>query len=201
MPVSRRPATSACAVQCIKVGVKNSPIGTAKNANASGKVKARATRQPSTKGTAATTMAVMANWVADATLTRWPSHHSSARPAMGSNIQGIARGWMAASSARLRQINQATMGGTMKAWVKVSDRYQISTIATAVSRYSSNINRIRARVAANGRRQATVTRAGVQVRDVMRAPLRIRLQGGRPGRGAAQHPAALHPAAQVAPTN
>ena len=110
----------------------NSPIGTAKNRKANGKARVAVTRQPSTRGTHDTIMAANAVWVAAATLTRSPNHHSKAAPTIGNSAQADGEGCSGASSPRLRQISQATMGGTTNAWVKVSERIQMWTIAAPV---------------------------------------------------------------------
>ena len=74
---------------------------------ASGNARARVTAQPNTSGTLATSIATSASCVAAATFTRWPIHHSRARPAMGSSIQGMGCGCNGSSSPRLRQISHA----------------------------------------------------------------------------------------------
>ena len=88
MPVSCRARTVKSAVHDISCGRRNSPRGTAKNRNASGKAIACATAVPSTVGTASTRSATSASWVTELTEARSPSSHANASSAMGASSHG-----------------------------------------------------------------------------------------------------------------
>ena len=103
-------------------------MGTQKNRKASGKMISRATWRPNMAGTLSTIIVTRASWVAAFTATRSPSNHSRAAPAIGIRTQGSGTGRMRASNARRRQISQALIGGTRKAWAKVSERAQVATM-------------------------------------------------------------------------
>ena len=141
------------AVQSINWGNMKSPIGTAKNMNAKGKKIARATCSPNTAGTANTSSAVKANWVTELTATRSPSSHIKASPATGSKSMGAGRGTSNARSCRRRQISHSAIGGTTKPWAKVSERYQMVTMAKPVSRYRKRIHAHDSRRAGSAIRQ------------------------------------------------
>ena len=100
MPVKLSAATVKSAVPSIRMGSRNSPMGTQKKTNKSGKVMALATRRPSTSGTANTSMATKASWVTELTTTRSPASQPAASKAMGSSIQGCGRGAMVANHSR-----------------------------------------------------------------------------------------------------
>ena len=134
MPLRRSAITVKSAVQPISVGSKNSPTGAEKNRNSSGNSTTQATRKPSTAGTASTTIATKANWVTELTATSSPSSQTSAAAANAGSTQAAGCGTCCASAWRCRQISHSEIGGTRKAWAKVSERVQISTIAAPVSR-------------------------------------------------------------------
>jgi exosortase/archaeosortase family protein len=152
-------------------GTMNSPTGTAKNRNSSGKVSSRATAQPNTAGTASTTRHTSANWVAAFTLASSPSSHRPQTAAIGSSSSGIGWRGICASRSRRRQISHSVIGGTRKAWVKVSLRVQMPTIAVAVSRNSSSTAAISSRPGATCC-QGSAAR-GVRA-AIRRAPSRVR---------------------------
>ena len=85
---------------------------------------------------------------------RSPNSQNNAAAAIGSRITKVGRGDSRATSGHFRHTSHKTMGGTTKAWVKVLERYQIVTIATAVSQYSNTMV-VRTRPSASkGKRQA-----------------------------------------------
>jgi len=110
------------------------PIGTAKNKKPSGKTINRVADTPMTSGTASTNMATKASWVTAFTAAKSPSSQMKAKTASGMANHGAGWGMTRASAACLSQISQRAIGGTRKAWLKVSDRCQMLTIAHAVSR-------------------------------------------------------------------
>lgn len=126
--------TVKSAVHSIIHGSANSPKGTARNRNSSGNRIVRATASPSTAGTASTSVATKANWVAALTATSSAISQAADTASSGSSSQSCGRGASAASSARLRHTSHSASGGTSMQWAKVSERHQTSAIASAVSR-------------------------------------------------------------------
>ena len=157
MPDKRNANTVTWAVHSISGGKRNSPIGTAKNKNPNGNRICPVTDQPKSAGTESTSNATNVSWVTALTATRSPKSQKKATPAIRTQAAGAGRGTCFARAPRCRQINQSTIGGTKNPCVNVSDRDQIVTIATAVSRYKNKIqtcsktNAGRARCQARGR--------------------------------------------------
>ena len=140
MPLRRNAKTVKSAVHSMSWDVTNSPIGTAKNKNPNGKIISRVTDQPKTAGTANTSSATNTNWVIALTATKSANSHTKAAHATNKNILGAGCGICAVRRWRRRHINHNTIGGTKNAWVKVSDRAQIVTMAVPVSWYKNKIH-------------------------------------------------------------
>ena len=122
------------AVHVIRVGVRKSPAGTAKNRKPSGKAKARASCQPSTAGTLSTSRATSANWVAVFTATSSPISHRKLASATSSKGPSAGLGWIASTCSRRRQTNHSAIGGTTQAWAKVSELSHTAVMASKVPR-------------------------------------------------------------------
>ena len=139
MPLRRSAMTVKFAVHSINWGIRNSPMGTAKNRKPSGKMIRRATDMPSTAGTAKTSNATNASWVTALTATKSPNNQENAAPAIITDAPSIGFGVSPAMTWRCRHTSHNTIGGTRKPWVKVSDRAQIVTMAVPVSRYRNKV--------------------------------------------------------------
>ena len=135
MPLSRSARTVKLAVHSINCGIMNSPTGTAKNKKPKGNIRRRAMRQPSTAGTRLTSRAMKASCVTAWMEARSPS--TQANSAAATSGQALSAGWgvRASTAWRRRHTKYSAMGGTKKAWAKVSERDQMATIAKPVSRY------------------------------------------------------------------
>jgi hypothetical protein len=110
MPVSCSRATVKSAVTPISGWTRNSPTGTAKNRNISGKNAAQTKVQPSSVHTVAISMAMKAYCATTLTLPASASSQPAPAPASRTSPRRSGRGCTCASSARLRQISQALMG-------------------------------------------------------------------------------------------
>ncbi|MDG0836043.1 hypothetical protein EXH51_25285 [Pelomonas saccharophila] len=132
-PVARSATTVKSAVRSTSQGVMKSPKGTAKNRKPSGKAMRRAASVPSSAGTMTTSMPTSVNCVAEFAAARSPTSHNRPSGSISHSQRGAGCGTSTTRSARRRQTSQAEIGGTTQAWAKVSERFQMKTMAAPVS--------------------------------------------------------------------
>src|SRR5665811_664308 len=139
MPLRRNAHMVKLAVHSINWGMTNSPIGTAKNKKPKGKMISRVIGKPNTAGTASTSNVTSASWVTALMAAKSPNNQTNAAQATTNRTLNKGCGVWAARRLRCLQTSQSEMGGTRKAWVKVSDRAQMVTMAMPVSWYKNRI--------------------------------------------------------------
>ena len=128
MPVNRNATTVKSAVRFIIAGNKKSPLGTAKNRKAIGKVMTDAIFQPTTAGMQSAIIVTKLSWVTALIATKSPNSQKREKININSNAIREGCGSLSIQKGRARHMSHKDMKGTIKPCAYVSETVHSLTI-------------------------------------------------------------------------